>query len=269
MSTKGIFTALSGAKAQDSRIETISNNIANSNTTSFKKDRQVFNEYLTANEKGTDVLQVPKIPASIESFYDMQGGDKSYVDVAGSYTNFSQGALKPTGNVFDVGIEGKGFLEVLTPQGVKFTRNGALKVNSEGVVINQQGFPVLKKPEGQADEQRKIQIQGSNITISYAGDIYEGGEFLGKLSVVDFKNNDVLKKTGAGLYQLKNNSNEQPQAATEIKLHQGFLEGSNVNIVEEMTELISATRAFQSTQEAIKAFDSMNDKLVNVVPKVN
>lgn len=269
MSNKGIFTALSGAMAQDSRLETISNNIANSNTASFKKDRQIFNEFLTANEKGTDVLQVPKIPASIESFYDMQGGDKSYVNAAGTYTNFSQGILKPTGNMFDVGMEGKGFFEVLTPQGIRYTRNGALKVNSEGFIVNKQGHPILKGGEGQESDQRRIQIQGKNITISYTGDVYEGGEFLGKLSVVDFENPDALMKKGNGLFQLKDNYNEQPQATAEVKLHQGFLEGSNVNIVEEMTDLISATRVFQSTQEAIKAFDSMNDKLVNVVPKAN
>ena len=76
MSNKGIFTALSGAVAQSSRLDTLSNNIANVNTPGFKRDEQVFKEYLSAYEKAPDVIQVPKIPASIESFYDMQGGDR-------------------------------------------------------------------------------------------------------------------------------------------------------------------------------------------------
>ena len=82
MSNKGIYTALSGAIAQSQRLDTIANNIANSNTTSFKKDAQTFREYVTAYEKTPDVINVPKIPASIESFYDMQGGDRGYVDSA-------------------------------------------------------------------------------------------------------------------------------------------------------------------------------------------
>src|SRR5690606_19114825 len=111
MSTKGIYTAVSGAIAQSSRLDTIANNIANSNTTSFKKDKQLFNEYLSANEKLPDVMQVPKVPASIESFYDMQGGDKAYVNAAGTFTDFSQGMLAPSGNNNDMAIEGKGFFE--------------------------------------------------------------------------------------------------------------------------------------------------------------
>ena len=78
MSTKGVYTAVSGAMAQSSRLDTIANNLANANTTAFKKDRQVFNEYLTAYEKMPDTMEVPRVPASVESFYDMNGGDKSF-----------------------------------------------------------------------------------------------------------------------------------------------------------------------------------------------
>ena len=88
MSTKGIYTALSGSLAQSLKIDTIANNIANVNTTGFKRDQQTFNEYLTAAEKEPEVIQVPRVPASIESFYDMNGGDKGFVNAAGTYTNF-------------------------------------------------------------------------------------------------------------------------------------------------------------------------------------
>ncbi|RME18583.1 MAG: flagellar basal-body rod protein FlgF [Bdellovibrio sp.] len=269
MSTKGIFTALSGAMAQDQKLETIANNLANVNTTAFKKDQLVFREYLTANEKEPQILKVPKVPASIESFYDMNGGDKSYVDVAGSYTDFSQGHLKPTGNALDVAIEGSGFFEVLTPQGIQYTRNGSFKVDGQGFLVNQNGYPVLRAGT-EAPQARRLQVQnGNRLTISYSGDVYERGENLGRLSVVDFNNKDALKKVGRGLYSLKPNYNEAPRPQNDVKIHQGFLEGSNVNIVKEMTDMISTTRTFQSTQEAIKAFDSMNEKLVNVVPKTN
>lgn len=268
MSSKGIYTALSGAIAQSSRLDTIANNIANSSTNSFKKDRQVFNEYLTANEKLPEIIKAPRIPASIESFYEMQGADKSFVDSAGTYTDFSQGALHPTGNNFDLGIEGKGFFEVLTPQGPRLTRDGSFKIDSLGRLVTKQGFPVLKEGLGQDPAARIIQTDTTNITMSYSGDVYANGQQLTKLSLVDVKNRDALQKVGNNAFKLKPNYGEQLVPAENIKIHQGFVEKSNVNIVNEMTDMITATRVFESTQQALKAFDSMNGKLVNDVPKL-
>ena len=109
MSSKGIYSALSGAMAQSQQLDTIANNIANANTPGFKGDKQTFKEYLTILEKAPDVNTVPKIPASIESFFDMQGTDKSYVVPDGTYTDHAQGGLRATGNSLDIALEGKGF----------------------------------------------------------------------------------------------------------------------------------------------------------------
>ena len=267
MSSKGIFTALSGAMAQNQRLDTISNNIANSNTTAFKKDRQVFREYLTANEKPPDVIQVPKIPATTESFYDTQGGDRAYVDPTGTYTDFSQGALTNTNDPMDVALEGKGYFEVATPAGVRFTRNGHLKVDGEGRLVNRDGHPILG--EGNGDPaQRAIRVSGvRNLTVSNSGEIYDGDQLAGRLSIVDVSNSDALQKQGSALYSLKQPYNVQVTPAADVKVHQGFSELSNVNVVEEMTDMILATRAFETNQKAMKAFDQMDEKLVNEVPK--
>lgn len=267
MSSKGIYTALSGAMAQSQRLDTISNNIANSNTDSFKKDKQVFEEYLTANNKLPDVIQAPKIPASIESFYDMQSGDRGYVNSDGTYIDQSQGNLRSTGNPLDVALDGKGFFEVLTPRGVKYTRSGSFKIDGNGLLVTKQGYPVLQA--GQQDpEQRTIAVGSRNLTISYGGDVYENGELSGRLSVVEVDNPDALKKEGQALYALKPNYGAQILPATEAQVHQGFIESSNVNIVEEMTDMIQASRSFESTQKAIKAFDMLDGKLVNEVGRV-
>lgn len=268
MSNKGIYTALSGAIAQTQRLDTIANNIANSNTTSFKKDNQTFREYLTAYEKQPDVIQVPKIPASIESFYDMQGGDRSYVDSAGTYTSFAQGPLKSTGNNFDVALEGQGFFEVLTPTGVRFTRSGSFRIDNQGRLVDQKGQLVLRQGQpGENPQDRAIQLQSTRLTVSYDGNVFDGTRPVAKLSIVDVENKDALQKVGDSHYQLKPNYNVaiNPTAA---KVHQGFLEGSNVNIIKEMTDMISASRTFESTQKAIKAFDELNARLVNDVPKL-
>lgn len=267
MSNKGIFTALSGAMAQSARLDTIANNIANVNTTSFKKDKQIFNEYLTANEKGTDVIQSPRIPASIESFYEMQGGDRGFVDSSRTYTDFTQGPVNPTGNSLDVAIEGEGFFEVLTPSGIRFTRNGAFKMGVNGNLVTKDGYPVLKEGLGQPGEGRVISVESANVTISYSGEVYEAGQLLGKLSVVEVGNKDALEKVGSSFYKIKDTINPQLTVAADYKTQQGFLERSNVNIVQEMTDMIAATRAFETNQKSIKAFDEMNEKLVNIVPK--
>jgi len=266
MSAKGIYSALSGAMAQNQRLETIANNLANASTTAFKKDKQAFHEFVTANEKPPDIMTIPRIAATTESFYDMQGADRAYVDSRGTYSDFSQGALKNTGGSADVAIEGKGFFEVLTPGGVRYTRNGAFKMDGNGRLVTNDGFPLLR--EGQGDPaQRAVQLTGRNLTIGYTGELYDGENNVGKLSVVDIDNKDALLKQGSSLYSLKPNFEAATRLANDFKLHQGFLEMSNVNVVEEMTEMIQASRAFEAAQNTLKAYDQIDEKLVNVVPR--
>jgi flagellar basal-body rod protein FlgF len=267
MSAKGIYAAVSGAMAQSSRLDTIANNLANVNTTGFKKDRQVFSEYLSAYEKAPDLINLPRIPASIESFYDMQGGDTAYVNPAGTYTSFEQGGLRSTGSSLDVAIEGKGFFEVATPQGLRFTRNGSFAIDSTGRLVTKEGNPVLR--EGQGDPaQRTIQISSRQISISNRGDIMDEGQIIGRLSMVDLANPDDLQKVGNSNYALKANATTSPVAAPEARVQQGFIESSNVNVVEEMTDMITANRVFEAAQQAIKSIDQIDDKLINQVGKV-
>jgi flagellar basal-body rod protein FlgF len=261
---------LSGAIAQALKLDTIANNIANINTPAFKKDQQVFREYLTANEKPPEVIQVPKIVASVESFYDMQGGDKSYVDAHGTYTDFSQGGMKHTGNRLDVAIAGDGFFEVATPSGVRLTRHGSFSIDGNGQLVTKDGWPVLSAASAGADPaSRVIKTNGEQMEIQDNGDVYLGTNPVAKLSVVTVADKDQLQKIGGSLYQFKPNAQPEVANVQFPNLKQGYLETSNVNIVQEMTDMIATTRVFESTQKAISAYDSMADKLVNVVPKTS
>lgn len=268
LSTKGIFTAVSGAVAQSEKLDTIANNMANVNTPAYKKDQQVFQEYLTSYEKQQDVIEAPKVPAEIESFYNMNGGDKSYVDVAGTYVNFRQGQMKPTNNKLDVGVEGKGFFEVLTPQGVRYTRNGALTFDQQGTLTTKQGYPILS--QGTGDPQgRQLRLEvGEDFQITPDGDVYQNQNLIGRLSVVEFGNRQALRKQGASLYSVTNTVATTITPSNEYRLHQGYLEASNVNIVQEMTDMLQTTRTFESTQKAIQAYDKMEQLLVNEIPKL-
>jgi len=265
MSTKGIFTALSGAMAQTLKMDTIANNIANVNTTGFKKDQQTFGEYLTAHEKEQEVIQVPRIPASIESFYAMNGGDKGFVDQTGTFTNFEQGSLKFTGGKLDVAIDGAGFFEVNTPSGVQLTRAGNFTVDGNGQLVTKDGFAVLLDGEGPAEE-RTVRFSGqAPAYISDGGEIFEGENKLGNISLVQVQNSDSLQKVGNNNYSFKSNMPAEVSKVAAPNLKQGFLETSNVNIVNEMTDMIMAQRVFEGTQKAIHAYDQMADKLINVV----
>lgn len=270
MSTKGIYSALSGAIAQSQKLDTIANNIANVNTPAFKRDQQIFNEYLTANEKEPSVMQVPRIPASIDSFYDMQGADKSFVDTKGTFTDFSQGSLKNTGNPLDVAIDGKGFFEVATPSGVKFTRNGSFTLDGQGQLVTKEGYPVLKNsPPGTPPEARVLRVNGTGLGLSIndQGEVIEGADSIGQLSLINVAEADSLMKAGGSLYDFRNGKNPEITNVQYPSLKQGFLEMSNINIVKEMTDMISAHRVFESTQKAIQAYDRMSEKITNVVGK--
>ena len=269
VSTKGVYTALSGAMAQSLKLDTIANNIANVNTPGFKRDQQVFNEYLTANEKSPTVIQVPRVPASIESFYDMQGGDKSYVDSKGTFTDFSQGSLKHTGNPLDVALDGPGFFEISTPSGVRLMRSGNFTLNGQGELVTKDGNPVLRSGgEGADPASRTFKVSGQNqISINDKGEVFDGTESMGKLSLVNILNPDCLQKVGNSMYNFKANMAPQMVNLQNPSLRQGFVEMSNVNVVQEMTDMIMTNRIFESTQKAISTYDTMAEKLINVVGK--
>ncbi|MEN0058180.1 MAG: flagellar basal-body rod protein FlgF [Bdellovibrio sp.] len=271
MSVKGVYTALSGAMAQSTKLDTIANNLANVNTPAFKRDQQIFQEYLTAHEKQPETIQIPRDVAAIESFYNMQGGDKSYVDAKGTFTDFSQGGLKHTANPFDVAIDGKGFFEVATPGGVRLTRSGNFTLDGNGQLVTKDGHPVLMAGEPGADPaSRVIRVPGNGpISISDNGEVLQGTESLGRLSLVNVNNPDSLQKMGNSLYGFKNNMAPDMSNIAVPSVKQGFVEASNVNVVQEMTDMIMTNRVFESTQKAISAYDQMADKMVNVVGKTN
>ncbi len=270
MSTRGVYAALSGAMAQAQRLDTIANNIANVNTPGFKRDDQTFREYLSANERPSEVLQVPKVPASLESFYDMQGGDVSYVDNSGTYTDFAQGRLVASTSPLDVAIDGQGFFEIMTPNGLRLSRAGSFTMDGNGMLVNKDGMPVLTEAAPGTDPaSRVIRVNAEGqVHISENGEVFQGDNNIGKLSVVDVANKDALRKIGTNLYDFKAGMQPEVQNLATPRLKQGFVESSNVNIVQEMVDMIQATRTFESNQKAIQAYDAISDKLVNVVPKV-
>ncbi|MBY0517728.1 MAG: flagellar basal-body rod protein FlgF [Bacteriovoracaceae bacterium] len=277
---KNIWVPLSGQIAQQRKVETIANNVANANTPGFKKDQLVFKEHLTSLTKGSDDIHIPRKEFSPDDFYHTQGGENAFVAVDGSYTNHEQGQLVPTSNPLDVALNGPGFIEVLTPQGVRYTRTGNFTLSSNGELVTLQGFKVLMPIEMRPDELRGPAALGvpapedrvlrlphnQPVTISREGEVLTREGSIGKISVVEFADKQALKKEGNNLFINPEEANSK-RVDLKTTVAQGFIESSNVNAIEEMSELIKAHRHFESIQKAINAYDSITGKAVNDLAK--
>ena len=271
---KNIWVPLSGAIAQQRNVETIANNLANSNTPGFKKDKLTFKEQLTVLEKGLQGLDidVPHKEFAPEDFYRSYGAENAKVKIDGSYTDHRQGDLRHTGNPLDLAINGPGFFELSTPNGVRFTRKGTFSLSGEGYLVNEKGFPVLSKlgeiPEGESSDPAKriFKITGKKVSLNNSGEIFVDGKKFKDLSLVEFKDIAALKKEGNSLF-INNYPENIINETKKSTLHQGFLEGSNVNPLEEMSALIKASRHFESIQQVLKAYDHISGKAVNEISK--
>lgn len=264
---KNIWVPLSGQIAQQRKVETIANNVANANTVGFKKDQLVFKEHLTALTKGVEDIHIPRGEFSPDDFYHTQGAENAMVAVDGSFTVFEQGQLMPTNNPLDLALQGEGFFEVLTPTGVRFTRRGNFNLNKDGELVTDQGFKLLNSNSGSSPEERVIRVpNNTSLTISGAGEIFTREGVVDQISVVEFKDKHALRKEGSSLFITPDQENiVRNDLSTTVR--QGFLEGSNVNAIEEMSELIKAHRHFESIQKAINTYDQISGKAANEIGK--
>jgi flagellar basal-body rod protein FlgF len=272
---------LSGQIAQQRKVETIANNVANANTVGFKKDALVFKEHLTALTGADQDIHIPRKEFSPDDFYHTQGAENAMVAIDGGFTVHEQGQMIPTQNPLDVALQGEGFIEILTPNGVRFTRKGNLSISKEGELVNDQGFRVLSalnaSPEALREpaaidsfpkpEARVIRVPtDAKITINLDGDVMTKNGVISKLSVVEFIDKHALRKEGNSLFITPDEANIN-RTNVKTTVNQGFLEGSNVNAIEEMSELIKAHRQFESIQKAINAYDSISGKAANDIGK--
>lgn len=289
MST-GLYTAVSGAAARSHEVETVANNLANVDTVGFKKDQPAFKEYLATVEREHDAVDIPRGPIKDKEFYPLDGKDQSYVLVNGTYTSFKPGAIRVTNQALDVALDGDGFFEVSTPNGIRYTRQGSFKMAQDGLLVTSEGYPVLSaQPGGLARSLAGVEAQPGQggpstqggvvagrfinlreakgpVSITSNGEVYSGGDMLGKISVVDFQDRLKLMKQGSTLFTAAAPTEVFAPRATQIK--QGMLETSNVNPVEEMTNLIKANRMFEHDMKVMKTYGELLGKEANDIGKL-
>ncbi len=254
--------AKTGLDAQQMRMDVISNNLANANTTAFKSSRASFQDliYQNVSQPGAQTTEQTQAPSGL-----MLG---TGVRVVGSEKLFTQGSIQQTGNSLDVAIQGRGFLQVTMPDGsTAYTRDGSLHQDQNGQIVTANGYAVNPAISIPASAQ-SITI-GSDGTVSVSLPGQAAPQQVGTLQLADFINPAGLQPNGDNLY-LETASSGSPQAGQPGlnglgTLAQGSLEGSNVNVVEQMVNMIETQRAYEMNSKAVAAADSMLQFLSNKI----
>lgn len=230
-----IYIGLSRQISLQQQMNLLANNVANINTPGFKAQKPLFKEYLDKP--------------------DITRQEISLVEDTGQFKVEAQGQLRLTGNPLDVGMDGPGWMMVETNEGTKYTRAGNFTMNNIGELVTASGDRVLD------DGQKPITIPDGamDISVSTSGEISTSNNgIVGRIGMVEFENQQVLMATGDGYYK----TDVQPLPAENTKMRGGMIEGSNVNGVLEMTNMIDVSRTYQSVQRMLQ---SEHDRQRNVI----
>lgn len=238
---------LSRQMALRRELDVVSNNVANINTTGFKGDTAVFEEYA--------------MPKARHDGFPGKHSKMSYVHDRATWHDLTQGPLRQTGNPLDVAIDGKEFFVVQTPQGERYTRNGSFQINATGELVTTEGYRVV----GETGP-IQFQIDDKDVTINRDGTLVVPEGTRGKLRLVTFENAQRLQKDGFSTFSAP--ANQPPQAAQQPHVIQGSLEQSNVKGIIEMTRLIEVTRAYTQTASLIQQHGDMRKSSIERLAEV-
>ncbi|WP_440875225.1 flagellar basal-body rod protein FlgG [Thalassotalea sp. PLHSN55] len=252
--SSALWVSKTGLAAQDVKMTAIANNLANVNTTGFKRDRVAFSDlfYDIQRQPGAQADQQNEVPSGIQ----LGNG----VRVLGTQKVFTTGNFANTGQELDIAIVGKGFFQVEQPTGeIAYTRNGQFSLNSNAEIVNGDGLPLV--PNMQLPENTLSLTVGSDgvVSVTLAGDA--NPVEIGQISLVNFANPAGLEAKGGNLYLATGSSGEPLEGVAGEDslgvLKQGTLEGSNVSVVEEMVDMISTQRAYEMNAKVVSASDQM------------
>jgi flagellar basal-body rod protein FlgG len=251
---RALNSAATGMAAQQLNIDVVANNMANVNTAGFRKSRAEFQDlvYQTLRQPGGQSGNGASLPSGIQVGLGVRTVATQALHI--------QGSMKQTGNPLDLAIEGNGFFQVMRPNGdLAYTRAGNLKTDADGRLVTNDGFaiePAINIPP----DATSISVSATGV-ISVTQPGQQNAQEIGQLQLANFANPGGLLELGRSLYQSTNASGQpivmNPGDGGVGTLAQGFLEGSNVEVVNEMIELISSQRAYEVNQRVIQAADEM------------
>ncbi|MDR2489072.1 MAG: flagellar basal-body rod protein FlgF [Desulfovibrio sp.] len=251
-----MYSALFGALSNEHRMNSIANNLANVNTTGYKRDMLSFKD--TFAMYAHDQIMEPMVNLRSKKLFP-EPQHLSRTRIAQAQVDFEQGSLKVTGSSLDVAISGNGFFKVRTPQGDFYTRNGHFRLTGEGMLITEQGYPVL----GNGGE-ITLPAGVDNFTIAENGDIYGDGAGMGSIDLVEVNNPLALEKLGSNLYRPRNGVDFEEMEGSSYMV-QGFLEVSNVNPVYEMVNMIETQRQFEAYAKVMQTTEALDKETISKV----
>lgn len=244
---RGLYTAYTGMLNEQYRMDIMSNNLANADTTGFKKEgstSQAYDEVMAVKIK--DLSENPNVPKRL-------GNMSLGVKIGETYTDFSQGSLKITDNTYDLALGGEGFfnIEFTNKAGetsVKYTRDGGFTLTKEGWLVTKDGDYVL-------GESGRIQLSttAGNTVIDREGNIYQDGNLAASLKITEFEDTNYLTHYGETMWDAKEGAVSKD--AEDANVYQGYLEMSNANVVKEMVNMITISRQYEANQKMITTFD--------------
>lgn len=264
---KGLYTAYTGMRNEMKRLDVLANNLANADTNGYKKEGTTshsFESELAVRIKDSSSYGLNKNVGNIT--YGVRLGE--------TYTDWQSGSLKVTDNYSDLALSGNGFFAVAFTDknentSVKYTRDGAFTVDTNGYLVTKDGDHVLNATgamNSDADERNWIRIDpNSDFTVNSLGYLIQNGNIVGTIGVVDIDNYDYIVKYGENLYDLADGGNV---IASNAQVQEGVIESSNVQVVSEMVNMITIQRAYEAGQKVITSIDGTLDKAVNQVGKV-
>jgi flagellar basal body rod protein FlgG len=263
----GIYVASSGSKARLEQLETTSHNLANLMTAGFKRQEAVYRE---VHNEVHQHLGSPDQAQGVRLPNRFLPEDRINTSIDDRYTYWSQGILDETGNVLDLAVEGEGFFKVQDANGNQFlTRHGRFQLDEQGFVTNQSGLQVLDS----GGRPMRLPLGEGGLSVGYDGRVSVGETQLGTLDLVNIGDgtnadlNGALTLVGESLYRV-DDPNAVERKATGL-IRQGFMEGSNVNAVQEMVSLLSTSRLFEYNQKAMSNIAEMDNQAIRDVARLN
>ncbi len=251
---RSLYVAATGLQAQQTNMDVIANNLANVNTTGFKSGRTVFQDLLYQN------LTQPGAQSSQTTLYP--SGLQLGTGVAPVATErlFTEGNLTQTGNSLDLAINGKGFFQILQPDGtIAYTRDGTFQLNNQGQVVNSSGYPLQPSVTIPSSAQNVTIGADGTVSVTLAGQAT--AQQVGTIQLASFINPTGLQSIGGNLYVQTGSSGSpttgQPTLNGLGSVQQGYLESSNVNVVSALVDMISTQRAYEINSKAVQSSDQM------------
>lgn len=257
----GIYIAMQGTRVQEHRLDTLSHDLANASTPGFKRQAAIYRQVHNDASKMGDPNQAMGLHHPVRLLPE----DRLPVHLEERYTQFDQGAIRPTGNDLDIAIDGPGFFTLQGPDGPIYTRNGTFDLALDGALVNSNGLAVL---DDQGQPIRVPRDQGQ-LRISSTGEYFIDDQPQGRLGIADFQNLQALERQGDSNW--RNPDPQQNPAAPVIapRVHQGHIEVANVNPIRTMVELIKTNRIFELNTRAIQAYKAMDDQANRDVGRIS